>query len=197
MTPDENQTNNSWWETELPAIRDELMAYLRRHLPALSSDHDDLLSETFLSLTEHISRNSSTLPQSWFNNARPDRDEQSYLHKLATVILKRRIADNFRKRVGIQNQIPPTLMEHIPDPNSVEQERKVLFARILEVVHLALDEMRPEDRDLVALISQGGSFRASLGERDRQRIHRIRKKLRDEIARKLGSDVADLLGFAH
>lgn len=193
MTPSENKENSPWWETELPTIRAELIAYLRRHVPALRSDHDDLLSDTLLSLTQHVWRHSSTLPQSWFNDNPPDRDEQSYLHKLAIVILKRRIADYFRKHVTFQNQSPQALTEYIGDPNDVGQERKIMVSQILDVVRLALDEMPPTDRDLIALISQGAVSRTALNARDRQRLHRIRRRLRDQIARNLGSDVADML----
>lgn len=198
VTQSRTKDSGPWWETEVPVIKDELVAYLRRHVPALHPDHDDLLSDTLLSLTKHIHRHAPTLPRSWFNQDVPsDEEERAYLHKLANVILKRRIADNFRKRLIHREYPHETLTQDIADPNSLKPERKIILARILEVTRLTLDEMTPEDRDLVALVSQAAAFRTALDDRERQRLHRIRKRLKDEIARRLGADLTDLLRTPH
>ena len=196
MTSIDDTKNKPWWETELPAITNELDIYLKRHVPALRVDHDDLLSDTLLSLTQYIWENSTTLPQSWFNDFPPDREEQTHLHKLAIVILKRRIADNFRKRLASQRYPDTELNEAIDESGAAEPERRILFTKILDVVQSSLDEMPAKDRDLIALISQGVAPRQALNTNDRQRLHRIRQKLIERIARRLGADVANLLKAA-
>lgn len=193
MTQGDIQEKRPWWETELPAVKKGLLIYLRSHVPALRYDHDDLVSETLISLTQYLDGHVSDLPGSWFQEGSPRRDEQARLHRLATVILKRRIADNFRKRVALRNQVLEAYEDCVYESPLVGQERQVTMARILEVVRSALDEMPPEDRDLIALISQDAASRTALNTRDRQRLHRIRKKLKEHIARRLGSDVVDLL----
>lgn len=198
MTLNENEENKPWWETELPAIRKELTIYLRGHVPLLRNDHDDLLNDTLLALTEYIRRGSSYVPQSWSNDTRPVRDERSHLHKLAIVILKCRIADKFRRPLA-QSQSLDTLNDVSetraagPERRLLLKERQVRLKALLEVVRSALDQLPQEDRDLIALISQDVVPRAALSDRDRKRLSRIRQRLRHHLARRLGSDVADLL----
>lgn len=140
------------------------------------------------------------MPQSWFNHKRPVHDERSHLHKLALVILKRRIADKFRGSLARQSQSLETLNNDLydskalgPERQLILKERQVRLEGLLAVVSSALDQLPPQDRDLIALISQGVASRTALSDRDRQRLSRIRKRLRTYIARRLGSEIADLL----
>lgn len=191
----ESRYETPWWETELPAVRNGLIAYLRRHLPALKSEHDDLLSDTFLALTKQIQKRSKSLPPSWFQQSVPaDESEHSHLHKLAIVILKRRIADLFRKRASHPIFFPIEQVEHeLPDPHTEVSERSLILSKMLQVTLKVLDQMPSEDRDLVAFVSRNIGLRLGLNARDRQRLHRVRNKLKDEIAQHLGAEAVELL----
>ena len=188
----------AWWEAQLPIIRKELAAYLRHHLPALKSEHDDLLSETFLALTRQIRQKMSSLPPSWFQHSIPTNDsERAHLHKLATVILKRRIADFFRQRRSHAIFSPVEEIENeLPDPSPQVSDRSIMLSTLLKITLKVLDEMSPEDRDLVALVSSKIGVRQGLNARDRQRLHRVRNKLKDEIALHLGAEAVELLRIA-
>src|SRR5690349_568603 len=106
MTGNPRTNEKPWWESELPVIQRELGKYLRWRLPAWSADHDDLLSNALLGLTEQIRRRASTLPPSWFQPSSPENDaDRSHLHKLALVILRRRIADLFRSRASLPTSL--------------------------------------------------------------------------------------------
>lgn len=190
MTVHDDKEITPWWEAELPTIKGELSVYLRRRVPALRHEHEDLLSDALLSISNYVIKNWETLPQSWFSDSTPDPDDQSYLHKLATTILKRRIADRFRKSLPSQTT---SLEEDVYDSGLVGQERRIIMDKVLEVVLSALDEMPAEDRDLIALISQEVAPRKALDTRDRQRLHRIRKRLKERIKLRVGCDVSDLL----
>lgn len=183
------------WHKELPAIRKELGAYLSRHLPGLRADHDDLVNDTLLALTREMRDHSSAFPGSWFQPGPPSNEaERSHLHKLTMVILKRRIADLFRGRAPLSNLF--VTGEHHPDvadPDVPTPERRVLLARMLGVTLSVLSGMQPEDRDLIAFIAGEAGVRKALDARERQRLHRLRTKLKDEIVRRLGADAADLL----
>lgn len=191
----ESRYETPWWETELPAVRNELIAYLRRHLPALQSEHDDLLSDTFLALATQIQQRSKLFPPSWFQQSIPaDEAESSRLHRLAMVILKRRIADLFRKRASHPIFFPVEEVEHeLPDSHAQVSERSMILSKMLQVTLQILDEMPSEDRDLVAFVSRHIGLRKGLNARDRQRLHRIRNKLKEEIARRLGAEAIELL----
>jgi DNA-directed RNA polymerase specialized sigma24 family protein len=191
VTSNDEKENRPWWETELPTIKAELTGYLRRHVPALRNDHEDLVSDTLWSLAKYFEQNSS-LPSSWFNDQPPTNEERSRFHKLAHVILKRRIADHFRKSLSFPDYVD-TLPDWAYESHAVGHERKVIAARILAVVQSALDRMSAEDRDLIVLISERNASSDALSDRDRKRLHRIRKKLKERIAQKLGPETAALV----
>ena len=193
MNKSQDTSDTPWWETELPIIRQEQSAYLRRRLPALRADHDDLINDSLFALTREIRRPESLFPASWFENEGPkDEAERSRLHKLAMLILRRRIADLFRKRASRQNLFVDDQKELV-DPNAPSPEHKITLAQMLQAMWSVLDEMKPEDRDLVALIYEDAELGKSLGPRERQRLHRIRKRLKHEISRRLGVEAVDLL----
>jgi hypothetical protein len=195
MTQSQTNDERPWWESELPVIRHKLNGYLRWRLPGWSADHEDLLGDALLGLTLRIRQHASSLPQSWFGSAPPqDEDDQLYLYRLAMIILRRRIADLFRRRASLPKSL--TTIEGTPDvadKNTAIPERQITLTRVLEVTRAVLDEMPAEDRDLIALVSGEDRFRKALDARERQRLSRARKQLRNAIVQHLGADIADLL----
>lgn len=184
-----------WWEQELSTILSEQRVYLLRHLYAFRADHDDLLNEMALALIWQIRNRPSAFPASWFQPDAPENEaERSRLHKLARVILRRRIADLFRKRAKFPNVFASGEGgREVADPNAPSPERQALLAKLLEVTRAILDEISPGDRDLIAFLSSDAGVRDGLSARERQRLHRVRRKLKGEIIRRLGADVAELL----
>jgi hypothetical protein len=83
--------------------------------------------------------------------------------------------------------------EDPPDLDAPPPERRVLLTRMLEVTMAVLADMQPADRDLIAFISGETGLRRALDARERQRLHRLRSKLKSEISRRLGAKAADLL----
>jgi DNA-directed RNA polymerase specialized sigma24 family protein len=183
-----------WWESELPAIRKELETYLARRVPSWQADHDDLIHDTLLALTREVRTHSSAFPASWTTPHPPENEaERSYLHKFTLVILKRRVADLFRKRSrSVQYFGTEENATEVADPKVSPPERKMLLARMVEVTLSVLATMQPEDRDLFAFAS-GEGVRKRLDANERQRLHRLRRKLREEILGRLGASAADLL----
>lgn len=195
MTQSEITQRTPWWESELPVIRKELTAYLGRHLPGWRSDHDDLINDTLFALTREIRNHSSGFPASWARPETPESEEErSHLHRFTVVILKRRIADLFRKRAPLLNRVVSSedALE-VADPVAVRPERKVLLARMLEVTLSVLAKMQPADRDLIAFVSGEAGLAKAMDAKERQRLRRLRMKLREEILGRLGANAADLL----
>ncbi|HEV8719256.1 MAG TPA: hypothetical protein VGW77_01300 [Candidatus Binatia bacterium] len=192
MASHQGQRDTPWWEAQLPVIRSELAAYLARRVPAWRADHDDILNDSLLAVTQQIRLHPLDFPKSWFCFEQPaNEEEKSRLRKLSTVILQRRIADVFRKRASLlklHGQINDEANFHQPTA-----ERRLLLARMLEITLLVLSRIPAEDRDLVALVAGPQAPRKVLDENERQRLHRLRRKLRDEIARQLGADSYDIL----
>jgi DNA-directed RNA polymerase specialized sigma24 family protein len=196
LTQSEITQRTPWWESELPIIRKELAAYLGRRLPGWRTDHDDLINDTLLALTREIRNHSSGFPASWARPELPEsEDERSHLHRFTMVILKRRIADLFRKRAPLFHRVVTNGDAlDIADPDAVRPERKVLLARMLEVTLSVLAKMQPADRDLIAFVSGEAGLAKAMDANERQRLRRLRMKLREEILGRLGANAADLLG---
>jgi hypothetical protein len=81
----------------------------------------------------------------------------------------------------------------VADLKAASLDKKMLVAKLLRVTISALDEISPEDRDLIALISEDDGIRKALNPRDRQRLHRARKKLKRIIASQMGAELEELL----
>jgi len=192
MPSRQGKLDTPWWEAQLPVIRSELAAYLARRVPALRADHDDILNDSLLAITQQIRLHPLDFPESWFCFEQPgNEEEKSRLRKLSMVILQRRIADVFRKRaslLGVQGQLNEEANFH-----QSTAERTLLVARMLEITLLFLSKIPVEDRDLLALVAGPQAPRKVLDQNERQRLHRLRTKLRDEIARQLGADSYDFL----
>ena len=209
--PADTEVSVPWWQGELLVIQTKHARYLRNRLPALRAYHDDLIGDTTVALTRQIQTKAPEFPASWFESKPPTNEaERSHLHKLAMVILKRRVADLFRKQskqIASYTSIDDVATQKLAQSTAEYSYRKILLLQLIEITFSVLDEMPVEDRDLVALISRDRNFRKALNDREtghsyfrktlndreRQRLRRIRKKLRQEISRRLGADVADFL----
>lgn len=195
-------SNEPWWQSQLAIIPGEQLAYLRQRLPALRADYPELISQTRLAITKLIAENPSNYPASWFAPGEPEEDaERWYFYKLANTILKRRAVDLLRRhqretRFSDFSRKQEAIYE-IADTSSQAPDRKILLAELLKITDSILDGMAVEDRDLVALVAiaaEEGKHLA-LNPRNRKRLERIRKRLRNEISRRLGANLRELLSF--
>ncbi len=193
-----------WWEAALPATQRDLREFLERRLPALRAQHDDLLNDALMHLSERV-RSREGLPEAWFGDGRDIDDEaRSYFVRLAMTILRRRVADGFRgaaKRWA--ERADDTVLQDTP-VDGPDASRAVTIARMLRVCVELLADASDHDRALLAAVAglpdgapREGDPRAEgdppLDARDRQRLKRLRAKLAAEIRVRLGDDVASLL----
>jgi hypothetical protein len=75
-------------------IDSELRNWLRKRLPHRVADHDDLVNETLISMSQWINK-ASNIPDSWLDGNVSKKDYNSF-YKLARVLMKRRISDLYR-----------------------------------------------------------------------------------------------------
>ncbi|MEI8255627.1 MAG: hypothetical protein WCJ30_08150 [Deltaproteobacteria bacterium] len=193
-----------WWEAVLPSTQRELRDFLERRLPALRAQHDDLLNDALMHLSERV-RAREGLPDGWFGDGR-DVDEAARLYfvRLAMTILRRRVADGFRgtaKRWA--ERADDATLEHAAG-DAPDATRVVTIARMLRVCIDALEGASDHDRALLAGVAgladaprregdAGADTEQPLDARDRQRLKRLRTRLAAEIRARLGDDVASLL----
>lgn len=201
--PDRNERKPlAWWEGALPDTERELRAFLVRRLPALRSQHDDLVNDTLLDLAQRV-RARDGMPESWYAAASAPIDEASRGHfvRLAMTILRRRVADGFRgtaKRWATRatDAALETTATDAPDPTRAAHVGAVLRACIE-----TLADASDHDRELLLSAAgvtarDGHDVRAEdqpLTPRDRQRLKRLRDRLAATIRERFGDDVATLL----
>jgi hypothetical protein len=182
-----------WWQHELPAVESELKAWLLNRLPHRMADHDDLVNETLLCVSQWITKHRNA-PEGWFTGQVSKKERNSF-YRLAKVILRRRIADLYRLDIRGWGQLmraEKLQMDDLPSKGA-SAEHRILLRRMLKITAGVLATLKPEDRDLIAISSIGSSGAHALGARERQRLRRARKKIARAIIAELGESVSELL----
>jgi DNA-directed RNA polymerase specialized sigma24 family protein len=164
------------WEKNLPDVDARLRGFLQRHIPLLGSHHDDLVNDTFEGLVL------------WLRD-KPDIAEKDLL-PIATVILKRRIADLFRKRLARLGNDSPADDSAVDRGAEVREDiEQTTDMRIISRATLELIDALPKsDADLLMLRTTG-----PLNGRDRQRLRRVRQHLSRALEKRLGITVEEIL----
>lgn len=162
-------------DRSVPDVRSYVVGILRRRWPGLEPLHDDLASQTIADLVASYRVNDGI-----------GQTPETQAKRQAAVILKRRIADHFRRPV-----VEYTTAE-VPDSavDAPEGEATVQYRKALRSVIRLLDEVSEEDRELLL----GGNVQVSLSARERKRKERLRSRLRRELESELGSSLDDLFG---
>jgi RNA polymerase sigma-70 factor (ECF subfamily) len=192
---DETPNRTPWWETALADLVVALKTYLRRHAPALGRDHEDIVHDTLLALTQLVRNDPSSFPAAWFEPGTPARaEDRDYLLRLAYTIASRRVADRFRAQARAW-----VLAEHDADVVSAapstapSAERQRLVTEMLRVCVGVLADLSEEDRALVSILVHGEAESCTRSDRDRQRLRRVRVRLLDALRARFGADLDDLL----
>jgi DNA-directed RNA polymerase specialized sigma24 family protein len=157
------------------------------------ADHDDLVNETLLSVSQWITKNRN-FPEGWVTGQVSKKERNSF-YRLANVILRRRIADLYRldtRDWGRLIRAEKPQMDDLPS-RGASAEYRILLRHMLKITAGVLATLKPEDRDLIAIASIGSSGDRVLGARERQRLRRARKKIAKAIISELGDSVAELL----
>ncbi len=192
MAPDSERTHA--WELALADLLPELRSWLRRRVPALAVQHDDLLNDAAESLLGHVRRDRDALPAAWF--APPDGaplPRLGELRALAFTMLQRRVADRFRARVRTW-AITADVGRDAADASvadGVSPDRALDLARILRATVLALDDLSDEDREIVTRVAL--DVQAPLDDRTRQRLRRARARIADALRQRFGDSISALL----
>lgn len=190
-------SNHPWWARQLDAVTKRSVLYLRRHFPGIANAHDDIASEAKTQLAEQIVRDERDYPRSWYE-AGPSEDssEHDYFFQLAQTILRRRIADHFREKslAWARDVDIDSIPEESLSENRQSDERRATLEKMLKLSIQFMATLPPEDRLLVARLAEGaGADKIPYTAAERQRVHRMRKKLADQMREQLGESVTSLL----
>jgi DNA-directed RNA polymerase specialized sigma24 family protein len=178
----------SWWERELPAIAAEMRSTLNARLRVFSGEHDDLVNDTLLALSNWVQLHKERVERS---SGEPLPDGKRQLRALAMTILRRRIADLFRAHVhdaGPVNDSDERLFSEAQTEPIAAPERTVLIRHIFALTSAWIGTLPKDDADLLVLGSPD-----ALTDRERQRVHRLRDRLNQVIETALGMSFAEAL----
>jgi DNA-directed RNA polymerase specialized sigma24 family protein len=108
-------------------------------------------------------------------------------------ILLRRIADLFRARASEWGH-RVTDYDFNQEPDRTNLENKALLRQMLQICVEMLANTPEEDRALLALVAgEDRRAQSALNSSERQRLKRLRLKFAEEISRRLGATVSELL----
>ncbi|MGJ0484398.1 MAG: hypothetical protein ACR65R_07675 [Methylomicrobium sp.] len=161
-----------------------LRFYGRKRFPSLREDADDLARQTMSYLWEYLERRPKDQPI----------DLQS-VYKIAISIFRRRAVDMYRKSTKRWALDMESLSEAEQiDHHTYNAAKSDLYQKMLRICIAELTEVTQTDLALFALAAGiGPEPNQAMPARDRQRLHRLRKRLAAAIRRKLGEDVNTVL----
>lgn len=171
-------------DEQLRSLRRALRNYGRLRFPALHGELDDLVAQALSDLWEFLSERGG--------GGRMAADE---VLRLAYTIFSRRAADAYRK--GAQRwlvSLDSLGDSEQADPADARQRQALLYRRMLGVCAAELAKADQQDRLLLAGIAGlGEAAPGAMGARDRQRLHRLRRRLAQAIRSELGEEAQRLL----
>jgi len=168
---------------ELAALRERLRRHGHARFPALRTEIDDLTAQAIGDLWEYLKG----------RDAATTFDDET-VRKIAYAIFDRRAADSYRRLVPDRNADigPDSLVElqsGTDDPLTT-----VLYRKMLSVCVAELSNLAEADQRILAVLTGITSRRDdALNPAERQRLHRLRKRLATAIHRQLGEDAYNLL----
>lgn len=188
-----NQAAEVWWPRALVDFVPRAKRYLRVRFPAIRHQHDDLVGETVVDLTESLQRRTGGLPGSWYVRAEPPQPDVDRFGKLAFTVLQRRVVDQFRSSAHRFSEDIDTLTEsQAPESPETPIDRLVDLKRTASALFITLETLPADDRALLQSVALGGS-EMPMSDRDRQRLRRLRVELVDRLRTRLGPAALDCI----
>lgn len=168
---------------QLQSLRNALRNYGRLRFPALHGELDDLVAQAVSDLWEFLSARGMAEVTA------------ADALRLAYTIFRRRAADAYRK--GAQRwaiSLDSLGESDQADPADARQRQALLYRRMLRICVAELAKADAQDRMLLAgIVGLVEEPDGAMAARDRQRLHRLRRRLAQAVRRELGEDAQRLL----
>lgn len=188
----------AWWRRAIVQFNADAGRWLNRNYPSLQHLHQDLVGETLLQLTAYLSTAPKSLPAEWFQLAGPVVDEEWRFRAFALTVLKRRVMDHFRAdfRLWVREFAGNRDEAGAPEAElAVENQEagdELDLVRTCRALLIMMAKLPDRDRLLMEEQALGGRD-APLDPGERQRLHRLRLQLLNELAATLGQDPKQFL----
>jgi hypothetical protein len=173
---------------QLTTLRQALRSYGRARFPALRAELDDLIAQTVSDVWEclaaQVDGRATAAPDDWL--------------RLGYTVFRRRAADAYRKAaqrwaIGLDS-VADIEQAHLVDQSDVRQRQSLLYGHMLRICLRELADVSERDRQLLAGVAgMADAPGGAMADGERQRLHRLRRRLGDAIRRELGEDARQLL----
>jgi hypothetical protein len=173
-------------EQQLAALRSSLRRHGHARFPLLRAEIEDLAAQAVADLWQYLRERE--------RDCGPTLGVEA-IQRIAYAIFNRRAADLYRKsrsepRAGADRQPP----EEAPDGRTGDFVTTELYRSMLRVCVAELAGVAEEDQMALAIATGLASSQGeAMTPAERQRLHRVRKRLAAAIQRELGDDAYRLL----
>ncbi|MBI4863394.1 MAG: sigma-70 family RNA polymerase sigma factor [Candidatus Riflebacteria bacterium] len=159
-------------------LRVDFESYLRRRLPGLRQDHDDIIGRAIEDLLRYV--------QGLHDS--PAEPTATDLRSIGFAILKRRVFDALRRHLSRQSRECSLDSDQAPVAQ-LDVERIVWRKQVVMSVLDALSRLDDGDREvLIERIFPATDVPVVATPAERQRLHRARRRLMELLATSVGSD---------
>lgn len=171
-------------DVQLITLRASLRRAGHARFPLLRADIDDLAAQTVADLWQYLLQ----------REAGPALEADA-IQRIAHTIFNRRAVDLFRKtRPALAAGADPASAPEPADERAGDLATTALYRSMLRVCVAELSTISEQDQMAVAIATGLASSRGdALTAAERQRLHRVRKRLAAAIGRELGEDAYKLL----
>ena len=181
-----SRAKRPWWEGQIDWLRRKLQRHAARY--ASPTEAEDLAQDALASLTDVLSRRKGAVPGEWTTVGVPDDEaaQRVRLWSYAKTVLRRRIADRYRRRSTHWRYEPLTGSEVEAATASESLTVDDLARREIVAICLeALASLPEREREVVRLAIDGFALDRAMTPAERQRLSRARKRLAKMILSRL------------
>lgn len=166
------------------ALRSRLRRHGHARFPMLRAEVEDLAAQAVADLWRYLRD----------RDAAPALDHAA-IQRIGYAIFNRRAADLYRKAgAGAEAGAEPSALPEQPDDGAADPATDQLHRRMLRICVAELAHIPEEDQMVLAIATGLASAPgAAMTPAERQRLHRVRKRLAAAIQRELGDDAYRLL----
>ena len=152
-------------------LRPQMETFAPRHTAFRPGVESEIVGQTVVEMAGRLDGQSHRYPRSWFSAEAPAEADRSRFRALAWLICRRRIYDLLRREYAERRlRLPASDPTYSAETHAADREA-------LRRVIAAIDELEPEDRELLIRGMERGDGELPLTSRERVRLSRLRSRL--------------------
>lgn len=168
----------AWWAQELTRQREDLERWARNRTSFDLDAASEIVAGAMAELTARFQNSPTQYPADWFESGAPQAGNIGRFRALVRTVILRRIHDRLRRHYLATAVEPPITATVAVDPEAALDAR-----RALRVLGYVMDKLPERDRELLLRGSQLVPATATMTNRERQHLHRLRRRMLETLRR--------------